>query len=219
MIFPALKGKKFGYVNLNNEAKEWVKSQDISIQEKSLADPDLCQQMVEAVHKKYSLDFSYGGWMEDRSFLWHGSYLDEHDTYIHLGIDLNVPADTEVAINFDAEVVIIDNDFPLIGGWGNRIILKHKEFPMYILYAHLGNEIFCSKGEQILKGRVIGKTGEPNQNGKWFPHLHIQIISEEHFKELTENNLFSELDGYGKESETKENSRKFPDPMQYISLI
>lgn len=88
MIFPTLAGKKFGYVSLNTEALNYVStSYDFSLENEFL-NPELCQQMVESVHKKYGVDFSYGGWMEDRSFLWRKSYLETRQTFIHLGSDL-----------------------------------------------------------------------------------------------------------------------------------
>ena len=31
-------------------------------------------------------------------------------------------------------------------------------------------------GKKIKKGEWIGKIGNSNENGKWLPHLHFQII-------------------------------------------
>jgi murein DD-endopeptidase MepM/ murein hydrolase activator NlpD len=129
MIFPTLKNKKYGYLNLNSEAKIWAENR----KGVSLVDPKTCERMVHDVHVKYSIDFSYGGWMEDRSFLWHGSYLDASQSYIHLGIDLNVSAGTPVALDFDAVVVRVDDDFPEEGGWGPRVIVKYSKAGVYVV--------------------------------------------------------------------------------------
>lgn len=219
MIFPELKNKKFGYINLNLEAKKWLISQDIYSGTNSLLDPVICQRMVTEVQERFNLDFSYGGWMEDRSFLWHGSYLDKWKTYIHLGIDINVPSGTKIAADFDAEVVRIDDDYPEDGGWGARVILKHVSEPIYLIHAHLDREISCKVGDQLKKGSIFAKVGKAPFNGNWFPHLHLQVISEVYFNKLEEDNLWDELDGYGLSEEIKENSLRFPDPMQYVSLF
>jgi murein DD-endopeptidase MepM/ murein hydrolase activator NlpD len=124
MIFPKLKGKIFGYVNLNTEAELWMKNKKPSPSKEALLDASISSIMVTDVHNKYHLDYSYGRWVEDRSFLWKGTYLEPLNTYIHLGIDINAPDGTEIATNFDAEVVIIDDDYPEEGGWGAKSGIK-----------------------------------------------------------------------------------------------
>jgi murein DD-endopeptidase MepM/ murein hydrolase activator NlpD len=219
MIFPELKNKKFGYINLNFEAKEWIASQGISFDTNPLLEPVICQRMVSEVQEKFGVDFSYGGWMEDRGFLWHGSYLDKLKNYVHLGIDINVPSGTKIATDFDAEVVRIDDDYPEDGGWGPRVILKHTSKPIYLIFAHLDREISCKVGDQLKNGSIFAKVGKAPFNGNWFPHLHLQVISEEYFNQLEKNNLWGKLDGYGLSEEIKENSLRFPDPMQYVLLL
>jgi murein DD-endopeptidase MepM/ murein hydrolase activator NlpD len=218
MIFPEFKYKKSGYVNLNLEAGKWLAENNIPETELPFHDPVKTQAMVESIHKKYNIDFSYGGWMEDRSVLWKGYYLEEAGTSIHLGIDINVPSGTEIAASFDATVVRIDDDYPEIGGWGPRIILRHHSEPIYMIYAHLDRTITCTVGDEIKKGDIFAKVGEAPYNGNWFPHLHLQVISKEYFDHLEKENAWADLDGYGAESDIKENSKHFPDPMQYISL-
>jgi murein DD-endopeptidase MepM/ murein hydrolase activator NlpD len=215
MIFPEFKNKKFGYVNLNSEAQTWAATQPVGT---NILDPEICDRMVSDIHNKYNIDFSYGGWMEDRSFLWKGSYLEEEGTSIHLGIDINVPAYTQVAASFDATVVRIDDDYPEEGGWGPRVVLKYESENVYMIYAHLDRNITCKIGDKIKKGDVFAKVGKAPYNGNWFPHLHAQVISDEYYNRLEKENGWGDLDGYGFENEIKENSKHFPDPLQYISL-
>ena len=214
MIFPTLAHKKFGYLNLNLEGKQWA-SKRTGV---SLVNPKTCERMVLDTHKKYSIDFSYGGWMEDRSFLWHGSYLDATQEYIHLGVDLNVPTGTPVAFDFDGKVVRIDDDFPENGGWGPRVIVKHKKAQVYVIYAHLERRMQCKVGDTFKKGKVFAKVGKAPHNGNWFPHLHVQIISKEYFGELEKKDAWADLDGYGSPKDLAKNAKRFPDPMQYVSL-
>ena len=219
MIFPDLKNKKFGYANLNLEAKLWLAAAGQKGDKNPLLDPVICNTMVSSVHKKYDIDFSYGGWMEDRSTLWKDSYLEEWKSFIHLGIDLNVPTGTRVAASFDAQVVKIDDDYPEDGGWGPRVIVKHATKPIYLIYAHLDRNLECKVGDILKTGRVFAKVGHAPYNGNWFPHLHVQTISAEYYEKLEKKGLWKELDGYGSPNDTPEDARNFPDPMRYISLI
>ncbi|OHB10500.1 MAG: hypothetical protein A3I21_02160 [Candidatus Zambryskibacteria bacterium RIFCSPLOWO2_02_FULL_39_69] len=219
MIFPKLKGKIFGYVNLNIEAELWMKSKKPALSEDALLDASVSSEMINDIHDKYKLDFSYGGWMEDRRFLWKGTYLKPLNTYIHLGIDINAPAGTLISVDFDAEVMKIDDDYPEEGGWGPRVTLKHKKESIFLIYAHLDRDIICKVGDLLKKDQIFAKIGKPPYNGNWFPHVHVQTIREEYYKELEKNDLWDELDGYGSLEDLDKNSYRFPDPLQYISLI
>ncbi len=218
MIFPELEGRRGAIVNLNTEAIEWLKKNSTGNDVNPLLNPETCDVFVRTIHKKLGVDFSYGGWLEDRSTLWKGSYLDQWKTYIHLGIDINAPAGTLIAASFDATVIKIDDDYPENGGWGTRIILKHANKPFYFIYAHLDREIKNKVGDLILKDHILAKVGNAPYNGNWFPHLHVQCITEQYFKEIEENNLWAELDGYGHADETKIDALRFPDPTPFLSF-
>ncbi len=219
MIFPGLKNQKFGYTNLNLEAKEWLKNYDTDDNSNPLLNPAICQKMVDSVHKKYGTDFSYGGWMENRSILWKGSYLEQARNFIHLGIDVNVPAGTEVAAGFNAVVVKIDDDRSKDGGWGPRVILKHATEPIYMIHAHLDRDIKCKVGDTLKISQVFAKVGKAPLNGNWFPHLHLQTISKKYYEKLEKSNSWAQLDGYGLTKDIEKNSKLHPDPLQYVSLI
>lgn len=216
MIFPTLKNKKARYVNLDLEARKWVAEKKFDRKKNPLLDPNVCQNMVNDVNTKYGLDFSYGGWMEDRSFLWRGSYLDEKKIYVHLGIDLSAQAGTPVAATFDAEISKIDDDYPEVGGWGTRVILKHKTEPLYFIFAHLDRDIKCKEGDGLERGDIIARVGKPPFNGNWFEHLHFQAMTEEYYLEIEKKNLWDELDGYGSEKDIGLNAERFPDPIRFI---
>ena len=68
MLFPKLAGRTVGYVNLDTEARLWVKEKGLQTETNPLINPETCQSMVDDVHKKYGLDYSYGGWFEDNVF-------------------------------------------------------------------------------------------------------------------------------------------------------
>lgn len=219
MIFPTLQNKKFDHLNLNAEAVLWIAEKNFSHHDTNpLLDPVICQSMVADTHQKYSIDFSYGGWLEDRSFLWRGSYLEDSSAFIHLGVDLNVPAGTAVALDFTGTVVAIMNDYPLDGGWGTAVIVKHATEPLYFIYAHLGEDVLCGVGDTIQTNQIFASVGEAPFNGNWFPHVHVQCIDAEHYESLSEHEIFTVLDGYGVSDELHINTNRFPNPMHYISL-
>jgi murein DD-endopeptidase MepM/ murein hydrolase activator NlpD len=220
MIFPSLKNKNFGYVNLNTEAQGWCSAKGLANTKKHnpLLDPKTCQEMVNDVHAKYSLDYSYGGWMEDRSFLWRGHYLEGEGAFIHLGVDINAPTGTEVAADFDVSVAKIDDDYPEEGGWGPRVILKHASYPIYMIYAHLDREILCKIGDTLQKGTVFAKVGNAPYNGNWFSHCHVQTISADYYAELEKSGDWGQLDGYGSAEDAAVNAKRFVDPLQFVLL-
>lgn len=207
---------KFGYVNLDMEARKWMAGKKFSDAANPLLDPKICQKMVNEAKKKYGLDVFYGGWMEDRSFLWKGSYLDEKKTYVHLGIDVGFSAGMPVRATFSSKIVRVDDDYPEIGGWGARVILKHEKEPLYFIYAHLDRNVACKVGDILKKESVFAKVGKPPFNGNWFEHVHIQAIIDRYYCEIEKNNLWDEIDGYGSEKDIELNAKRFPDPIKYI---
>lgn len=198
------------------EARRWIAGKKFDQGKDSFLDPNVCREMVNDTNGKYNLDLSYGGWMEDRSFLWKGSYLDEKKIYVHLGIDISARAETPIAATFDAEVVKIDDDYPEVGGWGTRVILKNRSESLYLIYAHLDRKVECEVGDEFGIGDVFAKIGKPPFNGNWFEHLHLQAITEEYYREIEEKNLWDELDGYGSGKDIEQNARRFPDPVRFI---
>lgn len=218
MLFPELRDKIFGYVNLNSAAEQWTQTRDIaSDQPNPLLDPKVCQAMVQDIHRQLGLDFSYGGWMEDRRSLWRGSYLDVDQKYLHLGTDFNVPPGTSVASDNAGVIVRVDTDVPVESGWGTRVVIRPDDQPVFILYAHLAATIPCRVGMRVRAGDVFARVGRAPHNGGWFPHLHVQCIDADHFIELFKNDL-QDLDGYGDPADIQRLSRVFMDPFRFVTM-
>ena len=217
MLFPTLKNKKSAQVNLDLEAQSWLAKKGLSnLENNPLLNPVRCQEMLNDIHEKYEIDFSYGGYLEDRSFLWKNSYLDMLQNYIHLGVDFNVPSNTKVAMPFDAKVVKIDDDYPDESGWGPRVIVKNQAEPVYLLFAHLDRALKCKVGDLLKAKEIFAKVGKAPYNGNWFSHLHLQTITEKYYNELIQNGSWGELDGYGTRADTEKNAKNFPDPTKFL---
>ncbi len=77
-LFPDLKDTKWGRVSLNQWAEHLMKEGEVAPFQKGksiLLDPKKCTKFVGLVHKRLGVEVSYGGFMEDRSILWRGSYM------------------------------------------------------------------------------------------------------------------------------------------------
>ncbi len=216
MLFFELAKKEFGYVNLNSAAKRWFLQNHISPDETNpLLDPIICNQMVEDLHEQLGIDYSFGGWLEDRGALWRGSYLDQTGSYLHLGVDFNVPAGTSVSAEHDAEVIRIDSDVPEEGGWGTRVILKPANGNEFLIYAHLDEKVGCRVGDRLHVGDTFASVGKAPFNGGWFSHLHVQCVDKTFFQESLVKEL-ANLDGYGAINELPQMSRLFKDPLRFV---
>lgn len=216
MLFPELNRKDFALVNLNDEARNWLAGQSSSMTN-PLLDSTVCQQFIDDYHQRAGTQFSFGGWLEDRSNFLLGSYLDKEQRYTHLGVDFNVPAGTRVAVNRSCKVIRIDDDFPEEHGWGVRVIVRDLASDSMIIYAHLDRRILVAVDDEIEPGTVIGFVGTPLHNGGWFPHLHVQVVDGGYYAELLKNDL-RDLDGYGPSEDIGALKGVFFDPMNYVSI-
>ncbi|OGZ06085.1 MAG: hypothetical protein A2845_01570 [Candidatus Lloydbacteria bacterium RIFCSPHIGHO2_01_FULL_49_22] len=224
MIFPTLKGQMPGYVDLDEYARGWllrngycrIRSGAVGYPKISpLLDPTICQFMVLECHAKLGLDFSYGGWLEDRSVLWSGSYLDLGSKYIHLGLDINTKAGTPIALDMPGEIVLVDNDHPLVGGWGTRVMVKLDDAPIVLIYGHLAH-VRHVVGATLKRGDIFAAVGPSSSNGAWYTHAHVQAMTLQAYECFLDKSL--ELDGYGRHDDISRLARLFPDPMQFIEL-
>ncbi len=218
MLFPSYKNQISGYLNLDTEARLWMQQKGLPIHPNPLIDPVICQQMVDEVHQKYGLDYSYGGWFEDRSFLWNGSYLDRAGTYTHLGVDFNVPAYTEIALDFEGMVVKVADDHPLEGGWGPHVVVQHSDTQLFFIFAHLDREILCQVGDIIKTDQIFARVGKAPLNGNWFSHLHLQTIAHDFYVQMDATNTFDLLDGYCLTQDIHKNASLFRDPLPFVNL-
>lgn len=211
-LFPGLGTLRFGPINLDREARRRLDELGTPPEERNpLLDPGTCLAFVRDCHRRYGLDASYGGWLEDRRALWRGSYLDEDHRYLHLGIDVNVPAGTSIALPRRSAVVRVDDDHPEPYGWGSRLILRPEGMETVLILAHLSPDIRIGPGDTLEAGELVGRVGDHPRNGGWFPHLHVQLVELRHFEILLANGL-RDLDGYGLPEDGDRLAVQFPNP-------
>ncbi len=176
LLFPTLKDKSWGYVNFGEESRIYK------------SDPEISPHWVQRVHESRSIEFSYGGYMEDRSFLMRGQYQKPGETW-HLGIDYTVPAGTPVHLPCDGRLHIAMIDQDQNGGWGGKLIFRTSN--CYLIIGHLDKIV--SEIRAYKAGEKIAEIADFSNNGGWFPHLHIQTVPLVHYL----GNL-GMVDGYSK---------------------
>ncbi|MBI3333964.1 peptidoglycan DD-metalloendopeptidase family protein [Candidatus Pacearchaeota archaeon] len=140
-------------------------------------DPAVCSVWVAALHRERCVDYSDGGFLENRSHIWKNHYNAQTNAWIHLGVDFNVPAGTRVALLHDAEAVDVYCDPDTNGGWGGRVIWKLEGLDRYLIYGHLKQNLQVKVGQQSSAGEIFGEVGSWQENGGWFPHLHLQCVT------------------------------------------
>jgi murein DD-endopeptidase MepM/ murein hydrolase activator NlpD len=224
-FIPAYRDKKVAVLDLDQEARDCMSLAEYhGAHPTSFSDAEFCSKFVEDLHQRRGIDASFGGYLEDRSFLWQGTYLKGSERALHLGIDFNVPAGNEVATPFGGRVVRIDDDSPERHGWGPRIFLECAESgPMkdpvrYVyIFAHL-TDIKVSEGDNVDQNQVLARIGAPPRNGDWFPHLHLQKVRGDVFERYRTSDLWK-LDGYGLRSEVEALEVEFPNPLSYAASV
>ena len=133
--------------------------------------------------RKNSAVVGIGRYNEDRIIYRHSNLFgrDEEVRTIHLGIDIFLPAGTEILSPLDARLHSFQNNVGN-GDYGPTIILRHEiqNIVFYTLYGHLSEDSLVGKyeGQIIRKGEVIAKIGNKEINGNWPEHVHFQIIQD-----------------------------------------
>jgi murein DD-endopeptidase MepM/ murein hydrolase activator NlpD len=140
---------------------------------------------------------TYGSFLEDRTHLWAGLYpTPPKSKLVHLGVDINnVVVGQPVASLTDGTIFHVLEDYSARTGWGGRVVVRSPtdKGPIFLMYAHLGRSL-PPVGTPVERGQIIGSIGDPRVNGGWFPHLHLQIMSEKYIRNYEAN--LDEIDGY-----------------------
>jgi hypothetical protein len=193
LLFPQLFGK-WAEVNLNalSLAHDKAEVPDTS--------PETADHWVNILHKTLGVNYSWGGYLEHRDHLLRGHYMATYnnDHFWHLGIDYNVPAGTIVHMPCDGELLYNKSDMDQDGGWGGKMIFKIKD-DCYLILGHLKLYDWDDK-VHFKKGDAVARIGGSEENGNWFPHLHIQCMTKLDF----------EVDGYSPNYEGIE--KDYPNP-------
>ena len=169
-VFPGLKGDPF-IADLSNNSP-LLKRMDMRNQ----------KEFQHVLDEKMGSEYSWGV----------SPYLERRDTllkdcpqmvadkrFIHLGLDVIVSLGTPLHAPLDATVAESGYESGE-GNYGGYVLLKH-ESPsfetFYSFYGHLCKNYLPPAGKTFPAGAPFAQIGDFHENGNWFYHTHIQIIT------------------------------------------
>jgi hypothetical protein len=131
--------------------------------------------------------------MKDRHTWGLASYLENRETilsrypqmqeesrYFHLGMDIIVDLGTPLHAPLDA--VVQESGYEAgPGNYGGNVLLRHDSpffETFYSLYGHLNKQKLPAPGDRFAAGEVFAWIGDFHENGNWFFHTHLQIITQ-----------------------------------------
>ena len=105
-----------------------------------------------------------------------------HRTH-HLGVDITVPAGTPIFAPLDGVIWAVGDASDQFD-YGGFLILEHKPkkgVSFYSLYGHLSpaSLVHLHDKSNVSAGYKLGNIGQYSENGGWWPHLHLQILTQE----------------------------------------
>lgn len=129
--------------------------------------------------------------------------------FIHLGLDVIVDLGTPLHAPLDASVAECGYESGE-GNYGGFVLLMHaspKFETFYSFYGHLCRDRLPAVGQFYPAGDAFAEIGDFHENGNWFYHTHIQVITA---KGLERGYLSK---GYCSESDLKEINDLCPSPI------
>jgi hypothetical protein len=101
--------------------------------------------------------------------------------FIHLGLDVIVPLGSALHAPLDAVVEAAGYEAGE-GNYGGYVLLKHasRRFEtFYSFYGHLCRGRLPEVGTSFSSGEAFAAIGDFHENGNWFYHTHVQVITHE----------------------------------------
>ncbi|THB73218.1 MAG: hypothetical protein D6B25_15360 [Desulfobulbaceae bacterium] len=100
--------------------------------------------------------------------------------FYHLGMDIIVPVNTPLCAPLKG--VVVESGYEAgEGNYGAFVLLRHEEqrsVPFYSLYGHLSRQHLPNVGQTFKAGEIFCRIGDFSENGNWFHHTHLQVITE-----------------------------------------
>ena len=174
-LFPTIGRTKAYHIDLS-------KKNTIVRTETEFNNPLFFEGKLAEIQEKNTDTIITGGYLEKRALYTSDIYNTKNSSEkrnIHLGLDFWLPENTPVHAILAGDVIcaIHQKDYK---GYGGFVILKHhfNGFEFFSLYGHLSEKSVTnlSRGQKIQKNELIGTLGNYEENGKWLPHLHFQIM-------------------------------------------
>ncbi|MDA3832492.1 MAG: peptidoglycan DD-metalloendopeptidase family protein [Spirochaetales bacterium] len=101
--------------------------------------------------------------------------------FYHLGLDIVV--DVGVPLHAPLHAQVKESGYEEGGGnYGGFVLLEHQDShfeTFFSLYGHLKKDRLPVPGTRLKAGEYFAETGDFYENGNWFYHTHIQVITKQ----------------------------------------
>lgn len=150
------------------------------LENRDVRDQESFQQLIEKMMGKDHF-WGFSPYLEPRdTLLADCPQMTAEKRFIHLGLDVIVDLGTALHVPLDA-VVEASGYEEGEGNYGGYVLLKH-ESPyfqtFYSFYGHLCKTRLPALGTVFSGGEPFAWIGDFHENGNWFYHTHIQVITE-----------------------------------------
>jgi len=146
---------------------------------------DFNEAVFQQIYQENHVSWSVGGYLEDRSIiLKRYPQMIEEKRYYHLGLDLNFPKHTPIYAPIKAEVVQSQYEEGE-GNYGGLVVLKCCEngTTFYLVFGHLERAGLPEVGRILVAGEQFARVGDFDENGAWYHHIHLQVLTEKAYRE------------------------------------
>jgi hypothetical protein len=170
-------------------------SEQVVVTIKQRHSPKFYNTFLREIARYMGVDYTYGWYGEDRSYLWEWTEQLQKTGSIHLWVDYNVPVHTRIASLTEGEVLHVEQDYADCGWW-NLIIVWDVQ-ALVFFYAHLWDTPKVTFWKRVKVWEILWNVWKVWENGQWFHHLHLQCMRWSDFIQLRNQDPgLSTLDWY-----------------------
>ena len=160
---------------------------DLSFRNPELADIDVrdqrsFQKRLDAAMATEGHTWGLSGYLERRDSLLRDCHqMVSENRFYHLGLDIIAPCGTALHSPLKATVADAGHEAG-DGNYGGYVLLEHGDPGMetfYSFYGHLACMDLPTRGSGLRPGERFARLGDFHENGNWFHHTHLQVITTE----------------------------------------
>ncbi|MDF2378992.1 MAG: hypothetical protein P1V18_02085 [Candidatus Gracilibacteria bacterium] len=153
--------------------------------EVDVADQFSFQQSIDTTLSQFGAQWGIAGYLERRaSLLRNLPQMVEEERFFHLGVDIFLPQDFMLHLPLRGEVVQQGYEEGK-GNFGGFVLIRHDmgTSHFYSLWGHLRLDSLPQVGSVVERGMPFAQVGDMSENGDWFYHTHLQVLTERGYKE------------------------------------
>ena len=144
-----------------------------------------CQRRIDQLMADGKHTWGVSSYLENRKHLLSNCpQMVEEQRFYHLGLDIIVPLGTPLHAPLAATVEACSYESGE-GNYGGNVLLRHESSDFetfYSLYGHLERKTLPAPGTLFRSGDIFAHIGDFSDNGNWFYHTHLQVITEKGLK-------------------------------------